>query len=94
MALVQLGVFFENPAHLGLIGAAVATAIRAVAPYVMPAVKQVGKAALMAAGDKLLSMANNKLGQMSQQAKMVKQPQPRRQVVVTKRVKVKGQKKK
>lgn len=93
MALVQLGVFFENPLHLGLIGTAVASAVRAVAPYVYPAVKQVGKAALMAAGDKLLSMANSKLGQMSQQAKMVKQSQPKRQVVVTKKAKVKPKRK-
>lgn len=90
MALVQLGVFFENPVHLGLIGAAVASAVRAVASYALPVAKEVGRAALAAAGDRLLGMANKKLGQMSQQAKMVKSPAPpRRKVVVTKKTKVK-----
>jgi hypothetical protein len=95
MALVQLGVFFENPAHLGLIGAAVAQAVRAVASYAYPVVRQVGQAALMAAGDKMLSMANKKLGQMNQ-ARLVKQPSaPRPRIAMpSRRVKVKTNKKK
>jgi hypothetical protein len=92
MALVQLGVFFENPLHLGLIGAAVAQAVRTVASYAYPVVRQVGQAALAAAGDKLLNMANKKLGQMSQ-AKMVKQPPPKqRQLVPRKKIKVQKKK--
>jgi hypothetical protein len=92
MALVQLGVFFENPVHLSLISAAVASAVRSVAAYAYPVVKQVGQAALIAAGDKILSLANKKLGQMSQ-AKMVKQPavKPQR-VVVTRHTRAKVQK--
>lgn len=92
MALVQLGVFFENPVHLSLISAAVASAVRSVAAYAYPVARQVGQAALMAAGDKILSLANKKLGQMSQ-AKMVKQPAARpHRVVVTKHTRAKVQK--
>jgi hypothetical protein len=93
MALVQLGVFFENPVHLGLIGSAVAQAVRAVASYAYPVVRQVGQAALMAAGDKIVSMANKKLGQMSQ-ARMVKQPTTPVRRTPARRVKVKTNRKK
>jgi hypothetical protein len=90
MALVQLGVFFENPLHMGLIAAAVGQAIRSVASYAYPIVREVGKSAIAAAGDKLLSMANRKLGAMTQ-AHMIKQPaqnqrKPKPKTVVKKRV--------
>lgn len=79
MALVQLGVFFENPTHLGLIASAVSQALRTVATYAYPVAKQVGKAALAAAGDTIINMASKKFGQMSQKS-MVKtaKPQPKR----------------
>lgn len=70
MALVQMGVFFENPLHLGLITSMVANAVRSVAPYVMPAVRTVGRAALTAATDKIVEMANKKIGNMTKQKQM------------------------
>lgn len=95
MALVQLGVFFENPLHMGLIGSAVSQAVRAVASYAYPVVKQVGRAAIAAAGDKILDMANKKLGQMTQ-AKFAKPSpqQPLRVKARPKRAKAKVQRRK
>jgi hypothetical protein len=82
MALVQLGVFFENPLHMGLIAAAVGQALRTVASYAYPVIREVGKSAISAAGDKLLSMANKKLGTMSQahMTKTAPRPKPRAKV--------------
>lgn len=77
MALVQMGVFFENPVHLAAIGAMVRSAIAGVARYALPAAKEVGKAALAAAGDKLVSMARAKLGTMNQAGFKANKPKPK-----------------
>jgi hypothetical protein len=74
MALVQQGVFYENPSHLGEIGALIGSAVRRYAPLAAP---YVVKGARMAA-DKLLAYANNKLGQMVQSAPGSQQQKKRR----------------
>lgn len=71
MALVQLGVFFENPVHLASIASAVGKALNFVKPMVMPALKS----AMYAGADRALNMAKNKLGSMAQ-AKMVQRTPP------------------
>jgi hypothetical protein len=88
MALVQMGVFFENPTHLGMIASIVASAVRSVASYAAPIAREVGKAALTAAGDKLVNMATRRLGEMNQ-SKMVKNKDKQQIKTITRRKKVK-----
>lgn len=86
MALVRLGVFFENPVHLAAIAGLVRTAVQAVAPYVMPVLRSAGRAALNTGGEMIMNMAKKKMGNM-QQNTMVEKKQNK--IVVTKKAKTK-----
>jgi len=85
MALVQMGVFFENFTHLITLARMVATAVRAVAPYVVPVVKKIGKAALSAAADKGLRMANKRMGEMKQKQMIEKSNKKQQKALEKKR---------
>lgn len=74
MALVKMGVFFENPIHLAAISRMAMSALRSVAPIVAPYVRQ----AAIATGQHLLNKGMAAIGaRMGAQAQMVN-PQPQR----------------
>lgn len=62
MALVRLGVFFENPSHWSAIASLVKKAVGAVAPIVAPYAKQ----AAVAVGRKAIGYATKKFGNFAQ----------------------------
>jgi len=62
MALVRLGVFFENPSHWSTIASLVKKAVGAVAPIVAPYAKQ----AAVAVGRKAIGYATKKFGNFAQ----------------------------
>lgn len=62
MALVRLGVFFENPSHWSAIASLVKKAVGAVAPIVAPYAKQ----AAVAVGRKAMGYAAKKFGNFAQ----------------------------
>lgn len=70
MALVQMGVFFENPIHMKAIAAMAAKAFASMRPIIMPIMKTAASAGL----SKAVSMVNKKMGDMTQ-AKLQK-PHP------------------
>jgi len=92
VALVGRGLFYENPTHMAVIG----SLLRAAVAKVAPVAKTLAITAGQAVGSKLLSMARDKVGRMTQSLPVqtkssVPQVVVRRRVVVGKR---KGGKKK
>lgn len=70
MALVQSGVFYENPTHLGVIANVITAGLKKVAPYVYPIIRT----GVKAGAQKVLNMAAKKLGDFAQSQMTKKQP--------------------
>lgn len=89
LALVKRGVFYENPTHMATLAGLLRSAVSAV----MPSLKTVAMSAASAAGQKVLSMAKSKIGQMTQAnpgSSSRNKPKPRVVRNTRKTIRVKG----